>query len=202
MRRSIVLLLVLTVGLALAVTPASADPPERFDIDDFWVINLAEYDGDLYWAFSNITKETLCTWTEWPIYPPGIKLASGKAVEASDAVVIQIKLAEAPTFVHRATGDPAAPDFNPCDNSEDEPALEGALKIQANDNDGPNEGKRANSFGDKGQGKVYDVATGDPWHLSYVFHIVTPPDENAGPGFMFDPNWIKADNVNLHPIGK
>lgn len=199
MRKSIVLLLVLAVGLALAVAPASADPPERFDIDDFWVINLAEYDGDLYWAFSNIEKETLCTWMEWPTPPPGINLASGKAVEASDAVVIQIKLAEAPTFVHRAIGDPGDPFFNPCVNSEDDPALVGALKIQANDNDGPNEGKRAAAFGDKGQGKVYDVVTDDPWHLSYVFRLVAPPDDN---GQVFDPNWIKAENVNLHPIGK
>ena len=71
--------------------------------------------------------------------------------------------------------------------------------MRVNDNDGPNEGKRANSFGDRGQGTLYD-ASGDAYHYSWTFRAIWPPDENFPDG---DPAALRivTEKFNLHPIG-
>ncbi len=61
-----------------------------------------------------------------------------------------------------------------------------------NDNDGPNEGKRANSFGDRGQGTLYDDG-GAAYHYSWNFRAISNPDATEFK--------VTTEKFNLHPIG-
>jgi hypothetical protein len=81
---------------------------------------------------------------------------------------------------------------NPCDGSEPDAAFSGDMRVMVNDNDGPNEGKRANSFGDRGLGTMYDEG-GAAYHYSWNFRALWNPD-----GTEFK---VTTEKFNLHPIG-
>ena len=55
------------------------------------------------------------------------------------------------------------------------------------------ERQRANSFGDRGKGTLYDVS-GAAYHYSWNFRAVANPD-----GTEFK---VTTNKFNLHPIGK
>jgi hypothetical protein len=150
------------------------------------------------WVFSNIDRAFICSDGAEGF----IGFAAYQRVEAADAAVLRISAPDAPTYVHPIVGEPGE-FFNPCDNSAPEPAYIGAVDIRANDNDGPNEGSRANSFGDRARGVVHD-GDGKAYRVGWTTRIVLPPDMNGEPGvdFDFDPAWMKVYKVVLHPIGR
>lgn len=207
MRRIFVILAVLAVFSGVMALPASADPPEssgnveRFEADDVWDLYV-DLDNE-YWVFTNIERQTFCDWifagAPDEEFPVGIAPASLQLVFSGDSAVLRIEVPESQTWLHAFTGDD--PLIDPCNGSEEAASFTGTLHWRINDNDGPNQGKRANSFGPNAQGTLWD-AGGGAWHYSFSVRIVIPPDENFDDDFMFDESWIKAEKFNLHPIGK
>lgn len=192
MRRCVVLLLALCMGVMFAAAPAAADPPERFEEPFAFVFPDFEHG---VWVFSNIDRDFVCGDGEVGFLGTG----HFQAVEVNDALVLRIQVFGSPTWLHPIVGEPG-PDFNPCDNADPEAAFIGSVDARANDNDGPNQGRRANSFGDRARGVVYD-ADGLAYQYGWTFRIVFPPDANFDDDFVFDPSWIKVDKKFFHPIG-
>jgi hypothetical protein len=202
LRRIVALAGVTMMVLAVAV-PVAADPPPESGV----VVRIVDTEGfgvfpdvtNGYWVFSNVTRDDFCTW----FYDMGgVPVPENQSpdhvqlVFASDALVVSVH-AGGPTALHAfAEPDPFA---NPCDGSEPDAALTGDVKVRVNDNDGPNEGKRANTFGDRGQGTLYD-ADGGAYRYSWVFRALWAPDDNAGD----DTAELKVvtDKFNLHPVGR
>ena len=189
--------------LAIAA-PVSADPPPESGV----VVRIADDEGwgvfpdfvNGYWVFSNVTRDDFCTWfndMEGEEFPTNQSADQVHLVFVSDALIVNVD-AGGPTALH-AFADPD-PFSNPCDGSEPDAALTGDVKVRVNDNDGPNEGKRANSFGNRGQGTLYD-ASGDAYRYSWTFRAIWPPDENS-PDNDFANLKVVTDKYNLHPIGK
>lgn len=192
------------IVMAIAA-PVSADPPPESGVvvripDDREGFGVFPDFVNGYWVFANVTRDDFCAWfndmggVPFPINQSADQV---QLVFASDALVINIH-AGGPTALHAFAG--PDPFINPCDGSEPDAALTGDVKVSVNDNDGPNQGTRANSFGDRGQGTLYD-ASGDAYHYSWTFRGIWPPDEN-GPDA--DPTEFKVvtEKFNLHPIGK
>ncbi len=193
MRRLFVLIVALVAGLMGAVAPAAADPPQQYE-GPFGVVQPDFEHG--VWVFSNIDRDFVCS--------DGMEgflgMASYQRVEPADAVVLRIVAPEAPTWLHPFVGE-VDEFFNPCDNSAEAAAYIGSVDIRANDNDGPNQGTRANAFGDRARGVVYD-SDGMAYQFGWTFRVVIPPEENDGDDFEFDPAWVKVEHYVLHPIGR
>jgi hypothetical protein len=182
--------------MLLAVTaPASADPPPESGV----VVRVEDPNGfgvfpdfvNGYWVFSNVTRDDFCQWfddQDNEPFPTNHSPDQVQLVFASDALVVSVH-AGGPTDLHAFAGDPFA---NPCDGSEPDAALSGDVRVRVNDNDGPNEGKRANSFGDRGQGTLHDDS-GAAYRYSWNFRGVWNPD-----GTEFK---VTTNKFNLHPIG-
>lgn len=191
--------------LMAIAAPVSADPPPESGV----VVRIADDTGEFgvfpdftngYWVFANVTRDDFCTWfndmggESFPMNQSGDQV---QLVFVSDALIINLD-GGGPTALHAFAG--PDPSVNPCDGSEPDAALTGDVKVRLNDNDGPNEGKRANSFGNRGQGTLYD-ASGDAYHYSWTFRAIWPPDENF-PDADFAELKVVVDKFNLHPIGK
>ena len=193
MRRFLVVATVLS--LVMVAVPAAADPPQESGVviripDDNEGFGVFPDFVNGYWVFSNITRDAFCTWfnnMELP-FPTNLSPDQVQLVFASDALVISVH-AGGPTALHTFTGDPFS---NPCDGSESAAALTGDIRVRVNDNDGPNEGKRANSFGDRGQGTLYDDG-GAAYHYSWNFRAIWNPDATEFK--------VTTEKFNLHPIG-
>jgi len=174
-----ILAILATTLMVVAAVPAIAAPPSESGV----VVRIADDEGfgifpdveNGYWVFSNVTRDAFCLWfdnmeTEPP--PTNEDADDVMLVFASDAVVISVH-AGGPTALHAFAGD--GPGDDPCSGSEEESALTGDVKVHVNDNDGPNEGKRANSFGDRGQGTLTD-ADGNLYHYSWSFRGLWNPE--------------------------
>lgn len=204
MRRLVALAAVTTMLMAIAA-PVAADPPEESGVvvrifDDRGGFGIFPDFENGYWVFSNADRGAFCEWfyNEAPPPPPPPPNLDGDTVQlvfASDALVIRVD-AGGPTSLHAFTDDPFS---NPCDGSEEEAALTGDVKVSVNDNDGPNMGKRANSFGDRGQGTLYD-ADGMAYHYSWTFRALWAPEDNSD----VDSAELKVvtERFNLKPIGR
>lgn len=195
--RATAMLVAALLALALAAVPASADPPDRFEVPAPGFV-FPDF-GVGYWFFVDVNRDAVCGGPD-----PFQGTALFQRIETSDAVVSQ-GAASAKTWLHAFVGEPG-PDFNPCDNSAQAAALRGVVNLRSINNDVANEGNRANALGFWAQGELDELdgagaATGSRYHVSWTTHVVIPPDENAGPDFMFDPAWIRADRVTLQPIG-
>ena len=193
MRRSLVVATVLS--LVMVAVPAGADPPPESGVvirieatDSFGV--FPDFENG-FWVFGNVTRDTFCTWFNdmgLP-FPMGETPDDIQLVFASDALVVSIH-AGGPTWLHPFTSDPFA---DPCTGSESEAALWGQVNVIVNDNDGPNQGKRANSFGDRGHGTLEDDS-GAAYHYSWNFRALWNPDATE-----FS---VKTEKFNLHLNGK
>ncbi len=193
-----------TLMLMAIAAPVSADPPPesgavvRIVDDEGWGVFPDFVNG--YWVFSNVTRDDFCEWfndMEGVPFPTNQSPDLVHLVFASDALLINVD-AGGPTALHEFAGED--PFINPCDGSDPEAALTGDVKVRVNDNDGPNQGKRANSFGNRGQGTLYD-ANDDAYRYSWNFRAIWPPDENF-PDNDFANLKIVTLKYNLHPIGK
>jgi hypothetical protein len=188
--------------LVAIAAPVSADPPPESGA----VVRIQDDEGfgvfpdfvNGYWVFSNVSRTDFCTWfydMAGEDFPTNQSTDSVQLVFVSDALVINVD-GGGPTWLHAFVG--PDPFINPCDGSEVEAALWGDAKVRVNDNDGPNEGKRANSFGNRGQGTLYDE-TGQAYRYSWTFRAVWAPDANfPDPGQDLK---IVTEKFNLHPIG-
>jgi hypothetical protein len=180
MLRRFLVVLGATVMLFAVAAPVTADPPPESGV----VVRIADDREGFgvfpdfingYWVFSNVSRDDFCTWfADMENLPPPTNLEGDQVqlVFASDALVVRIH-AGGPTALHAFAGDD--PFIDPCNGSEPEAALTGHVRVRVNDNDGPNEGKRANSFGDRGQGKLYD-GDGNAYRYNWVFRGVWNPD--------------------------
>jgi hypothetical protein len=184
--------------MVLAVAgPVSADPPLESGV----VVRIPEDTGGFgvfpdfvngYWVFSNVTRADFCEWfndQDNQPFPTNQSPDQVQLVFASDALVVSVH-AGGPSALHAFTG--PDPFVNPCDGSEPDAAFSGDMRVMVNDNDGPNEGKRANSFGDRGLGTMYDEG-GAAYHYSWNFRALWNPD-----GTEFK---VTTEKFNLHPIG-
>ena len=203
MLRRMLALVGATVILTAVAAPVSADPPPESGA----VVRFVSTDGfgvfpdfvNGYWVFSNVTRDDFCQWfydMEFEPFPTNQSPEDVQLVFVSDALVVNVD-GGGPTTLHAFVG--PDPFINPCDGSAADPTFEGVMNVRVNDNDGPNEGKRANSFGDRGQGTLYDDG-GERYHYSWTFRAIWPPDENFPAA---DPVNLKVatDKFNLHPTG-
>jgi hypothetical protein len=183
--------------LVAIAAPVAADPPPESGV----VIRIADDEGfgvfpdavNGYWVFSNVSRDDFCTWFNdmgGEPFPTNQSTDQVQLVFLSDALIVNVD-GGGPTWLHAFAG--PDPFINPCDGSETDPTFSGDVKVRVNDNDGSNEGKRANSFGDRGQGNLYD-ASGDAYHYSWTFRGVWNPE-----GTEFK---VATEMFNLHPIGK
>lgn len=202
MWRRMVALAAVTMMLMAMTAPVAADPPPESGavvriFNDREGFGIFPDTTNGYWVFSNASRAAFCEWfdaEEPPPPPPNLDGDTVQVVFASDALVVMVE-AGGPTTLHEFTGDEPG---NPCDGSEAEASFSGDVKVRVNDNDAPNGGKRGDSFGDRGQGVLYD-SDNNAYHYSWTFRAIWPPDEN----FPEDPANLKVatEKFNLHPIG-
>ena len=200
MRRLLSAPVALALVLTLSAVPASAEPPAesgvvvRFTDHSFGVFPDAT---NGYWVFGSIERSSFCAWFEGgQVGPPPMGLGDDfvQLVLTPDAEVVLVKPGIVPHFLHAFTGpDPLA---DPCSGSAPNASLWGDLHVVINDNDFPNMGARANSFGNRGQGMLEDV-DGGLWHYNWALRIIFAPDENA-PEFGIP---TVTEHSNLKPIG-
>jgi hypothetical protein len=187
------------VGFAAAVavimmsTTSNAQPPSesgvvvRVERNNLWAVFPDSDNG--YWVFSDVTRDDFCAWFEdMGPFPMNETPDALQAVFANDALVLR-GVAGGPTWLHPFVGNNPGPD--PCTGSEPEAELWGDIRVRTNDNDVPNQGERANAFGDVAQGVLAD-ADGMTYHYSWVYRALWNPD-----GTQFT---LKAERYNLHPI--
>lgn len=197
--RRLTLVFVLVAVMVAGVLPAAADPPDssgnvvRESIDDFAIL-FPDFDHG-YWVFINVTRADFCGWIaggfEGPF--PALDEASFQGVSSADAFSVRIDIRDAQIFLH----DLIFPD--PCFGSAEDASLWGTVHTTLNDNDGPNEGKRANAFGDRSRGTLED-ADGNLYHWNSHIKFVFPPDVNRDD----DPDpfdFVTSAHSNLKPIG-
>ena len=183
------------VSLMMMSTAASAQPPPesgvvvRVERNDLWAV-FPDVDNG-YWVFSDVSRDDFCTWFDdmSQQFPTNETPDDIQAVFASDALLLR-GVAGGPTWLHPFIGSDPGPD--PCAGSEPAAELWGDIRVRTNDNDVPNQGTRANSFGDHAQGVLVD-ADGRRYHYSWVFRALWNPD-----GTQFT---LKVERYNLHSIG-
>jgi hypothetical protein len=179
MFRRVLALVGATMILMAIAAPVTADPPPESGVvvriqDDESFGVLPDFVNG-YWIFSNVTRDAFCTWfndMDGEPFPKSLGTDQVQLVFLSDALILNLG-AGGPTWLHAFVG--PDPFINPCDGSEVEPTFWGDVNVRLNDNDIPNEGKRANTFGDRGQGTLYDTS-GDAYHYSWTFRGVWNPE--------------------------
>lgn len=183
-------------ALVIVGTPAAADPPEASgavvrSLDDTGGFGILLDTTNEYWVFSNITRDAFCAWFNDPEAPfPGNEDPDDLMfVMSADAEHLLVH-GGGPTALHAWAGD--GPGGDPCTGSLAEHSLAGDVRVRVVDNDLANEGKRANSFGNHGNGRVFDAA-GNAYHYSWRFHGLWNPD---GTEFR-----VLSDRFTLTPTG-
>ena len=157
-----------SLALALLAAPVAAAPPQR-SAEPLFFIFLNEELGAV--EFFNIDRDEFCAWEaggfvgDAPVETlvPEQSVATGKGALVVRNVVTS-------TYDIWLLDDDA--DLSgPCQDTDDQdgPWATGFARVMSNDNDLDVSGTRTNSFGDRGQGTVREVATGQGWALSWTF---------------------------------
>lgn len=183
-------------SLVVVAAPAAAGPPEESgavvrildDTQSFGIFLDAENE---YWVFANITREDFCTWFEDEAapFPDNEDPDDVMFVMSADAEHLLVD-AGGPTALHAWAGD--GPGGDPCAGSFEQPSLSGDVRVRIVDNDLANEGTRANTFSEHGNGRLFD-ADGGAYHYSWRFHGLHNPD---GTSFR-----VLSDQFTLTPTG-
>ena len=166
---------VLTLLTALVVAPATAAPPERVEVGDFFLITLdVEHEQVVFW---NITREDFCAWEasnfEGP--PPVLADVSAQFVVTGNGVLIALFRGTAPLELWRLDED--ADLSGPCQDTDAQsaPWAVGTASLTFTDNDVEVSGSRTNSFGGALRGTVTD-ADGTAWHFSAAARFLITRD--------------------------
>lgn len=164
------LVTVFALVLAMAV-PATADPPERHEVDIFSV--FLDLENELV-GFWNITRDDLCAWVAGGFQgPPPV----GELIAAQEVATGQEKEARVGSF-HATRSlelwqlDENADLSGPCEDTDEQTGalLTGTATVTGNDNDLDVSGTRVNSFGERGQGTVEDN-DGSKWRYSWTVRL-------------------------------
>lgn len=187
---------VCSILLLAVAAPAAAAPPEESGaviriFDDTMGFGVFPDTTNGYWVFSNVTRDAFCDWffDEEAPFPDNEDPDDILLVDAADAQVVVVD-GGGPTALHAFTGD--GPDTDPCTGSVPEASLTGDVWVRVTDNDGPNQGTRANSFGDRGVGELVDH-DGNCFHYMWQFRGLWNPD---GTEFR-----VVSEHFRLNPTG-
>lgn len=171
-----------TAALVAMAGPVAAGPPDESGVvvritDDREGFGILLDDVNEFWVFSNITRESFCAWLGDEDGPPPLNASPDDVmfVMAADAEMLKVR-GGGPTTLHAWAGE--GPGDDPCVGSVAEPTLSGDVRVRVFDNDVPNEGRRANSFGERGVARVFD-ADGNAYHYSWSFHGLWNPDSTT-----------------------
>jgi hypothetical protein len=194
MRQRILAATGLTVAAAVATltaVPASASPPDRFEIPFTFVFPDLEYELA---AFVNIDRESYCTdevvnfenaviaWLEGgmvgdfpdePMFPEGFVGLSAMTKETGQgAVVASLSGSGLMIELWHLDAEENRPLVGPCTDTDDEATLfaDGTASVRGHDNDLFGSGTRGNAFGDFFQADVID-ADGNEYSYSRRFHV-------------------------------
>jgi hypothetical protein len=194
MRRRFLLLLVLALLLVVPAVPASADPPETFDVPFpilFPDLNVEKS------VFINITARDFCDWVadgeEGP--PPVIDLVTVRVQETGNGGEVA-KVDQDLSIEMWEFDDGVLPDnlVGPCediqeqlDDPEAEPWATGTVRYQGNFN---------GSDGDRSRGVVTETASDTSYRYSNTFHINDRCSFNEAAGV---PNCL-VDNSKLKEL--
>jgi hypothetical protein len=175
LRQGFSVLAALVLLTMLFAAPVSAAPPERVEVDDFFLIVLdQEHEQVIFW---NITREGFCAWEasgfEGP--PPVLESVSGQFVETGKGAVVQLLKGSAPLELWRLDED--ADLSGPCQDTDAQsaPWAVGTARAVRNDNDLDVTGTRTNAFGERLIGTASD-AEGAVWHFSGHFRALITRD--------------------------
>lgn len=195
MRKRRVAVLVAALALLITVTaaPVKADPPDRFDFPFFVVFPDVENGLVVFW---NITRDAACEWeaSGFAGPPPVIELTPVMIKETGKGALVGSVQAVRPIELWNFDDD-VPPLVGPCEDTDDQtgPWATGIVRVTANDNDLDVSGTRTNSFGDRGQGTVFDIE-GGRWHYSWTFRASCVVDCELD----FS---VQAEHTNLKKMG-
>lgn len=185
----------MTVGLAaslvwVSAAPALADPPEV--VDDYIFNIFLDLENGLV-GFWNISRSDFCNWEAGGFAgpPPVEALVETMVRETGQGALVGSFNATRTLELWQL--DEGSELIGPCEDTQgqSEPWATGAFRCISNDNDLDVSLNRTNSFGDRGNGTVYDAA-GDAYHYSMTrrFQI----DKNGD-------SHLRVENFNLKMIG-
>lgn len=194
MRQRILAAAGLTVAAAFATltaVPASASPPDRFEIPLTFL--FPDLDNELV-AFVNIDRASYCTnavvdfenaviaWLEGgmadpfpdePVFPDGFDGVSAMLIETGQgAVVASAKGSGLTIELWHLDAEEDRPLVGPCTDTDDGSTLfaDGTASMRAHDNDLFGSGTRGNAFGDFFKADVV-AADGTEYSYSHRFHV-------------------------------
>ena len=165
--RRIAATLLAALLLSLSATAALAKPPQQ--ISEPLFINFPDPNNGVV-VFWNITREDFCAWeaTGFEGPPPVEQNITQTLIETGKGAIVSRWSATRSLELWTLNEDA---DFSgACADTDDstEPWATGSATVRANDNDLDVSGTRTNSFGDRGNGQVWDQ-TGERWSYSWVF---------------------------------
>jgi hypothetical protein len=179
-----------TLLVTVAAIPAQAAPPEQTEEPIFLLFLDFENDKAAFW---NITRDDFCAWeaSGFAGPPPVQELVPASTHETGQGALVASFRATRPLELWNLD-DPANPEA-PCSDTDGQPGpwATGHVNASNTDNDLFASGTRTNSFGDVGQGTVYDN-DGDRWHYSWNFRAHNDRDGEFS---------ISAENFNLKKKG-
>lgn len=191
--RIVMMLAALALVVPLVALPAGAQAPDRVEEPFFTVFPSTEDGVVVFW---NITRDKACDWFEGGFQgPPPVESLVGVQVKETGKGALVARFHHTAHIELWELNDPENMQ-NPCSDTDGQagPWAQGAATVSATDNDLDVSGTRRNSFGDVGTGKVTDVS-GASWHLSWTFRAHCSVDCETD-------FTVKADKVNLRPIGR
>jgi hypothetical protein len=191
MRGRLLLLLVLALLLVVPTVPASADPPETFEAEDFIVL-FPDLNVERS-VFINITARDFCDWVAGGEIgpPPAIDDVTVRAKETGNGNDGVFKVTQDLHIELWETDDgflvgPCEDIQDQLDDPEAEPWATGTVRYQGSDN---------GSFGERVRGVVTGTADGTQYLYSNIFHINDSCSINPATG----PNCI-VDNSKLREL--
>ena len=169
-RKPFLLLALLSVLLTLAVTPVSAAPPVREDVDFFTITLDPEHELVVFW---NISRDDFCEWeaSDFEGPAPVQQLIPAQFVETGKGALVGV--GSGMSTLELWALDEGADLSGPCQDTDSQtaPWAVGTAWWTLNDNDLDVSGTRINAFGERGIGTVVDAA-GNTRHYSWHFRLV------------------------------
>jgi hypothetical protein len=159
-----------TLLLAAVAAPANAERPE---VAEEPIFMLWPDEGNGVAVFWNITRDNFCDWEAGGFEgrPPVEQLVRTNILVTEDGAVQGRYSATRPIELWTFDDD-VPPLIGACEDTDDQagPWATGYSHAAAHDDDFEGMTLPVNTFGDRGDGHVYDSA-GDAWNYSWMFRI-------------------------------
>jgi len=168
--RKMLVLLMATMLLAAVAAPANAERPEVQDEPAMLLFPDTENGFAVFW---NVTRDNFCDWVDGGFEgPPPVEQLVTTNFQVTDDGALQGRFTATRPIELWAFDDDVPPLIGACEDTDDQtgPWATGYARASGADDDFEGMTLPLNTFGDKGDGHVYD-SEGAAWSYSWMTRI-------------------------------